>query len=233
MSHRLEDHPVMRRVKEALSADKAAGQAHSTPTPPNHDQSITRLVNKQTPRQGLLDLFIKRATENKMHVRHILAHEVNSLGRIVGEILVSAGPVKIGICKSNLWDVAGSDGSFIQSLKSCGLEVIMAEQLTLDGCYDLEASVTDCFAAVAETGTVAVIGKQGHARALSLVPNIHLVVLPAERILPDLVDLMEEPDILQARAITMITGPSKTADIEMNLVVGVHGPGVVHVLVIG
>ena len=70
-------------------------------------------------------------------------------------------------------------------------------------------------------------------RSLSLLPPIHVAVAERRQILPDLFDLFallgKGPDELPA-CLSVITGPSKTGDIELRLVTGVHGPGEIHVI---
>jgi L-lactate utilization protein LutC len=65
-------------------------------------------------------------------------------------------------------------------------------------------------------------------------PPLHVAVAGREQILPDLFDLFDgrlAADRLPA-SVSIITGPSKTGDIELRLVTGVHGPGEIHVVVI-
>ncbi len=89
---------------------------------------------------------------------------------------------------------------------------------------------------IAETGSLVVLARPDQPRALSLLPPVHLVVAEAAQIVPDLFDLFEGTNGPAKGALpscmTLITGPSKTGDIELNLVTGVHGPGEVHVVLI-
>ena len=108
------------------------------------------------------------------------------------------------------------------------------DQSTLDAAYDLDCGVTDVYAAVAETGSLVIVPTPGHGRALSLVPPIHVAIVEPANIVPDLIDLLEKISAgPRVPNITIITGPSKTADIEGALVTGVHGPGVVRVFLVG
>ena len=65
------------------------------------------------------------------------------------------------------------------------------------------------------------------ARRASLLPRLHIAVLDSQRMLATLDDLfvMAKGGGLVPHALTLITGPSRTADIELQLVIGVHGPG--------
>jgi L-lactate dehydrogenase complex protein LldG len=88
--------------------------------------------------------------------------------------------------------------------------------------------------ALADTGSLVVISAPGRARSASLVPPIHVALVKPEEVLADLNDLfplLKERGTLSS-AIAFITGPSRTADIEMTLVVGVHGPQELHVIMV-
>ncbi len=89
---------------------------------------------------------------------------------------------------------------------------------------------------IAETGSVVLLSRPGQPRSLSLLPPIHIAVAERRQVLPDLFDLFTplgiKPGELPA-CVSIITGPSKTGDIELRLVTGVHGPGEIHVVLIG
>lgn len=91
---------------------------------------------------------------------------------------------------------------------------------------------------VAETGSVIVLSRSSDPRSVSLLPPVHIAVAQRSQIVPDLFDLFDRltptaasPADIPA-CISVITGPSKTGDIELRLVTGVHGPGEIHVVLI-
>jgi L-lactate dehydrogenase complex protein LldG len=98
-----------------------------------------------------------------------------------------------------------------------------------------EIGISSATLAVAETGTLAMSSGPGAERVASLLPPVHIAVVSAEQIVPDLFDLFA---IMQTTAPampsnwTLITGPSKTGDLELKLTTGVHGPGTWHVIVV-
>jgi L-lactate dehydrogenase complex protein LldG len=94
--------------------------------------------------------------------------------------------------------------------------------------------LTGAVAGLADTGSLAVISAPGRGRMASLLPPAHIAVLRAAQIVPSLPHfLASHPDAADAGSnLVFITGPSRTGDIEMTLSRGVHGPGVVHVVVI-
>jgi L-lactate utilization protein LutC len=89
---------------------------------------------------------------------------------------------------------------------------------------------------VAETGSVVVLTAPGQPRLVSLLPPVHVAVADRSQLLPDLFDLFEDRDSVRRQSlpacVSLVTGPSKTGDIELRLVAGVHGPGEVHVILI-
>jgi len=93
----------------------------------------------------------------------------------------------------------------------------------------LRAGLTGVIAASAETGTLALAAGPGRLQAASLLPELHLAVLDARDILPTLLDVLKLDAVRQASAAVLVTGPSRTADIEMTLTIGVHGPRLVYV----
>lgn len=100
--------------------------------------------------------------------------------------------------------------------------------------FSVDVAITGVVAAIAETGTLVCESGPAVARGSSLIPPVHIAVVGAGQLLPDLHDYAER---LSGRSslpasIVLISGPSKTADIEGVLVTGVHGPGDVHVVLV-
>jgi L-lactate utilization protein LutC len=89
-------------------------------------------------------------------------------------------------------------------------------------------SVTGAEFLIAESGTIVVITGTQASRQISLLPEIHVVLATPQQIYPNLAEafqvIQEEKRTHPASAITLITGPSRTADIEKVLIKGVHGP---------
>jgi L-lactate dehydrogenase complex protein LldG len=94
--------------------------------------------------------------------------------------------------------------------------------------------VTSARLGVAATGSVLIASGAASPRAASILPVAHLVVMPADRLVPGLEEALEEVARLAASSSSpfLVTGPSRTSDIEMQMVVGVHGPRSLHVVLV-
>ena len=98
---------------------------------------------------------------------------------------------------------------------------------------EIRYGITGVDAALAATGSIVLASGEGKARAASLLPPIHIAVLRSEQIIKDLESWVAlQQDFGEASNIIVISGPSKTADIAMELVLGMHGPQEVHLLLI-
>jgi L-lactate dehydrogenase complex protein LldG len=135
-------------------------------------------------------------------------------------------------------DLAGPlTGRGLQISAMPGVEVMAAERERLRGVVAAaELGVTGVDLAVAETGTLVVVSGAGRPRSTSLLPACHAAVFDREVLVESLAQLglvleaWHEGSASDARgaAINFITGPSRTADIELTLTRGVHGPKEVH-----
>jgi L-lactate dehydrogenase complex protein LldG len=95
-------------------------------------------------------------------------------------------------------------------------------------------SVTPCLALIADTGTAVVSSRLSGGRRPGLVDPVHVIEAREDQLVPDLAAALERigPELARASAVTLVTGPSRTADIEQTLIQGVHGPKDVHVVFI-
>lgn len=133
-----------------------------------------------------------------------------------GDALLREGAQRVGI-----------PADLDAALRPDGLTLVEDAGLPAQALDELDGALTTCSAACAETGTIALDGRAGQGRrALSLVPDLHVCVVRADRIvetIPELVALLE-PSARAGLPIVLVSGPSATSDIELNRVEGVHGP---------
>lgn len=137
------------------------------------------------------------------------------------------------------WDVdyldeLGAD----EPLREAGVEVTLWREVPdlreIAGRADIGLSTAAW--AIAETGSLILEGGAGRGRSVTLLPPSYVAVLPAERVLRTVPEAIEKyagsGGGLPAN-VCFHTGPSRSGDIEMSLVVGMHGPGDVHVVLVG
>jgi L-lactate dehydrogenase complex protein LldG len=95
--------------------------------------------------------------------------------------------------------------------------------------------ITGVFCAIAETGTLVVLSAADTPTATTLLPETHIAVVPASRIVAGMEEafaLIRKDRGMLPRAVNLISGPSRTGDIEQTIVLGAHGPYRVHILVL-
>lgn len=116
---------------------------------------------------------------------------------------------------------------FIENARANGFEVTIGEAPVIAG-----AGVSDALYGLADSGSVVLAASTQEPRSRSLLPDVHISYLAENRILPGLRELFELEGSRLPSALAIVTGPSRSSDIEQKLTVGVHGPREEHVVVI-
>jgi L-lactate utilization protein LutC len=161
---------------------------------------------------------------------YVVRDENGILGKL-SELVRGTGARRILLGRSPLLDRLPLQ----EHLTALGLEVTRVDTLSpttsRDSCFAAEVGISGVHALVAETGSLVIEARPDEPRSLSLLPLVHLAVAERRQLVPDLFDLFERADPMPS-CLTLITGPSKTGDIELRLVTGVHGPGELHVILL-
>lgn len=109
-------------------------------------------------------------------------------------------------------------------------------QVAARGAVDADlVGVTGCFCAIAETGTLMMCSSPDSPATVSLLPETHIAIVEASRIVPCMEDawnLARHELGGLPRAVNFISGPSRTGDIELTIVLGAHGPYRVHLVLV-
>ncbi|NUM43527.1 MAG: lactate utilization protein [Anaerolineales bacterium] len=100
-------------------------------------------------------------------------------------------------------------------------------------CATADVGITSADAALAETGSLVVSSGPGKSRMVSLLPPVHIAIVPMERLTMDIFTWKEAHSRQFPANTVLISGPSKTADIEQTMSVGVHGPKKLVVVLMG
>ncbi len=214
----------MARVRRALGRN---GPASESPTPPTVDEALTRLARSD---DDLPTMFAERAASVGMDVRPCTAETIKeTLASALRDLEVESAVA--GIADREL---AEATADVLQSAGVATPE--WRDDRTMAAAYDADAGITDVRAAIAESGSIVVTSDAARGRGLSLAPPSHIAIVRHRDVVPDMLDYFGEladaaPADLPASQ-SIITGPSKTADIEGVLVTGVHGPGRVIVILL-
>jgi L-lactate dehydrogenase complex protein LldG len=199
----------------------------NVPTPPEVDESIARLVQ---PDADLFDVFCKTAAATGMTVHQVTS---DSLYETITARLRDENVRKLSVSMN---DPMATESA----IKSAGFELhdwkAIPGKAGLDAQFELDAGITDVHNAIAETGSLICQSGANHTRGMSLIVPWHLAIVKKSQIMADLIDFWNDRSGLSAAqmpaSIAIITGPSKTADIEGVLITGVHGPAMVDVFVV-
>jgi L-lactate utilization protein LutC len=149
------------------------------------------------------------------------------------ELVRSRAATKALLGRSSFLDSLG----LADRLRSTDVAVTAVDAFSAADCrapyFAADIAISPVDFLIAETGSVVVRSKVDDPRSVSLLPPIHIAVAERSQLLPDLFDLFAQlkPEEMPS-CLTVITGPSKTGDIELRLVTGVHGPGEVHVILL-
>jgi L-lactate dehydrogenase complex protein LldG len=136
------------------------------------------------------------------------------------------------------WDVEELDELGVdEPLREAGVEVVVWRDLEdfKDVAATSDVGLSTAEWAIAETGSLVLTGGAGRGRTVTLLPPTYVAVVPADRVLrtvPEAIEKYAREEALPAN-VCFHTGPSRSGDIEMTLTIGVHGPGDVHVILVG
>jgi L-lactate dehydrogenase complex protein LldG len=126
-----------------------------------------------------------------------------------------------------------------EPLVGAGVELVQAEAAASDRrqrALAADVGITDADFGLADTGTLALRATPEQGRLVSLLPPVHIALLSRRRIVADLAACLRalemKKEARHTSLLTLITGPSRTADIEQTLTVGVHGPGTLYILLL-
>lgn len=205
---------VLGNVRKAL--DRAAGLLPTTLTAP-------RLKIPILDRSRYTTLFGQNF--EKLGGKSFFVREPREVAPILSELLQGKRAV-------------ASNAPFLAACGITGLPQVQSgftdREALRAACVTADVGITSADYALAETGTLVMLSSPEEPRLISLLPPVHIAVFPQSRMLANLDELLEvlPNPAEQTSSMVLITGPSRTADIEQILVRGVHGPGEIYAVIV-
>lgn len=208
------------RLRTQLASGIPTNAAHPAPAPDPH---VPRIGYRNLDEDDLLGSFVRsaRAVGAVVHTIARAVPDDDLLGALVAEhsieravVSAEAGPQAVGAALTRL-----------------GVDVARSTPLLAEAA---DLGVTSARALVAATGSVLLHSDETGSRSVSLLPRVHLCVAPADRVVAGTAEVLRtlagQSERLPSNLV-LVTGPSRTGDIEQLITLGVHGPVAVHVVV--
>jgi L-lactate utilization protein LutC/ferredoxin len=187
-------------------------------------------------RDKIVTMFAERVAEYRATVHRAAADEVAA---VVARIAAEAGAERVSGGGSEPEAGAPRIGIPVdlpdEWRPADRVELVEDDALSVEELDGLDGVLTGCAAAVAEAGAFVLDAGEGQGRrALTLLPDLHVCVVKEDQVvglLPEAVARLEG-SVKAGRPLTFVAGPSATSDIELDRVEGVHGPRVLHVVLV-
>jgi L-lactate utilization protein LutC len=211
---------VLAAVRAALERESRSPVSHSTASP----------TFPATPAARRAELVSQFANE----LEHVNGHFMGliSPGEVCQKIMALAyemRPRSVAVGEAVALDLA----PIVQTLDRSGIELVRCSKCD-DGerralrerLARCDLAVVEAHYAIASTGTLVVVATPGRPGSLTLLPPANVILVDAARVFPDMAAVVSAlgPGTITEHRVAFITGPSRTADIEKMIVLGVHGP---------
>lgn len=220
---------MLARIKRALKRDDQSSSLRS------EGNSAQQIIKNDEQQSDLIKRFELELT--RIGGRFHIARTADAVCDYI-ENLISIKQTKTIIC----WNAPViSETGLSEQLEKSDVEFIanddkLSEAEFINKAIGAGIGITAVDYALADTGTLVLITGAGRARSVSLLPPVHVAILKPQQIIAGLDELIPRLNTSAGRdlpsAVTFITGPSRTADIELTLVVGVHGPQELHIVLL-
>jgi len=221
-------HKIIASVKDALGSGARNNSHHP-------DATAAMPVSPSAQRAELASAFARELEEVGGRFLGIVtpAELTNRIVSFAGEI--GARTVALGQGVAFDMDVMGealerADFRIVRTIPVADIERAAMRARVADA----DLGIAEADFGIASTGTLAVVSNANRPGSLTLLPPASLVIVQIDRVMPNLAAVLAEmgPRGVAENRMTLITGPSRTADIEKRIVIGVHGPKSLHVIVV-
>jgi L-lactate dehydrogenase complex protein LldG len=212
---------IMQSIRAHL-AESASSRPHHSPPPPISGEPAGSVIAALSP----VEMFSERLESVGGHC--VVARDEHDAARALANIIAALQDAGLGK------RIALSDAPIAAALTKSitGAEITVGPSAA--DLFNYDVGITTAQAGIAETGTLVLEAEKERHRLVSLLPPVHIALVKSSDIYLTIGEALQRlSDAEQmSRAITFITGPSRTADIELTLTVGVHGPKELYVIVL-
>lgn len=223
---------ILRAIRENLAASSARDSRRAT-----HERAMLPIVAAEP------SAFPPADREGEVTLRFV--ERVSAVGGtctiVRGETRAAQAVARI-VADAGARVIVASDAPLVRRVLSHAADHSLAwrtiDEVSREELFDCDVGVTTAQHGIAVSGTLVLESAEEKHRLLSLVPPVHVALLPVSRLCDSLAEALERvrtvdsSGILASRTITFITGPSRTSDIELTLTIGVHGPQALHVILL-
>ncbi len=212
----------IRRAQQRALLPDVTGVTPPPPQPPSFEQP-------------LIDVF-EEALRSVQGAPHRCA-TVEATADLIAEICQQQGQSRVMSWTPAALPLPG----LAAALNARGIDLVVSRlpgerKQALEALRPLLVGVTGAAAGLARTGSIVLHADHRHGRLASLIPDIHIALLPADRLYADIAAWLADDEtaqkIVASSNTVIVTGPSRTADIAQTLTLGAHGPRELHVMLI-
>jgi L-lactate dehydrogenase complex protein LldG len=218
---------ILQSIREHLTAseihDRREAAIHHAPPP------VFEVLSDDDAPVSLVEMFCESLRLVDGHC--IIADGEQEVVRALQQVIVDLQQTGLG-CKR----IAISEQPVVERLVH-QIDADVDELAVTPSAADLfhfDVGISTVQAAIAETGTLVLDSSRERHRLISLVPPVHIAILEAANIrqtLGETLAMLRQGSVDISPVITFVTGPSRTADIELTLAIGVHGPQELYVII--
>jgi L-lactate dehydrogenase complex protein LldG len=213
---------ILQLIRSRL-AESAGLNARRSPTLPlaatvpfvSDERSLVETFKQQLESVGGHCIVVSDESELTTALKHVVG-EIEANGLETRRVALSDSPLL---------------GVIMRDLEAQGHEIAVTPPAS--DLFQFDIGITSAQAAIAETGTLVLEQARERNRLVSLLPPVHIAIVNAGDICATMSEAITRArnESATSSAITFITGPSRTADIELTLTIGVHGPKELYVIV--
>lgn len=207
-----------RPVRQTFSSRWAAGSIQNQPSASNQANPPDPYSSVNRPVPTIPATAERFATELTALGGHFISCQASQLPELLQTFLK-----KIGQNSLQTWHEDTLPKNLLHSLRQAGIHI--SEQPNAE----ITVGLTGALAGISETGSLVIPSGNGKPLSASLLPEYHLAILFQKDILATLEEALALPEVKNSSSVALVSGPSRTADIEMTLTIGVHGPKEIHV----